>query len=399
MYTNEINRFLDDFKNFIDYLSNYEVTIGKNNKYISPKFLYEINELMNIKQNQVTPRSNQLAYPMLHLFYNLTVNGKLFIEQSVKGGKIALKPTERLQMYNELNTMEKYIFLLEILWMDCDFEKLQYQTYESMSAYSTKAIIDEFSNIKPNNTIIIENNIRHYSTILLYFSYFGIMDIEENEEEKAKVSGKRSFVPGKIIISKLGSEIMKILKDERDLEEWNIPYRKKYGEWNIKFHEHFYKAFQKLFKNGELESTLPRDKCEFMEGIYTFRVSLHRGVWSKIKLSSQHTLHDLHNYIQGAFEFDNDHMYSFFMDGRAWSINKFTCPQDYEGPHSDEVKIGELQLYKKQKFLYLFDYGDEWRFNVEVFDIEETNVKLLRPEIIEIKGDLPQQYPNWNDEW
>lgn len=267
-----------------------------------------------------------------------------------------------------------------------------------------KNFIDYLNNyevtiIKSNETTIIENNIRHYSTILLYLSYFGIMDIEENEEEKAKVSGKRSFVPGKIIISKLGSEIMKILKDERDLEEWNIPYRKKDGEWNIKFYEHFYKPFQKLFKNGELESTLPRGKCEFMEGIYTFRVSLHRGVWSKIKLSSQHTLHDLHNYIQGAFDFDNDHMYSFFMDGRAWSINKFTCPQDYEGPHSDEVKIGELQLYKKQKFLYLFDYGDEWRFNVEVFDIEETNVKLLRPEIIEIKGDLPQQYPNWNDQW
>ena len=56
-------------------------------------------------------------------------------------------------------------------------------------------------------------------------------------------------------------------------------------------------------------------------------------------------------------------------------------------------------MYEKQNFLYLFDYGDEWRFNVEVFNIEETNMRLLNPEIIESKGKTPDQYPNFDDEW
>ena len=30
------------------------------------------------------------------------------------------------------------------------------------------------------------------------------------------------------------------------------------------------------------------------------------------------TLHSLHLAIQDAFEFDNDHLYSFFMSGKAW---------------------------------------------------------------------------------
>lgn len=399
MYIDETNRLLNDFKNFTGYLNNNEVTISKINKYISPKFLHEINELMNVKQDGVTPRSAQRSYPMLHLFYNLVVSGKLFIEQSIKGGKYILKPTERFQLFNELNNTEKYIFLLEVLWMDCDFEKLQYQTYDFMSIYSTISIMKEMVNIKANEISKIENNIGHYSTILLYFSYFGIMDIEENEEEKAKSDGKRNFEPGKIKISELGVEIIKLLDKKRDLEEWNIAWRKRHGEWKINFDEPFYKPFQRLFKHGELENTLPRKKQKFMQGIYTFKVSIDTGVWVKIKLSANNTLDDLHNYIQEAFDFENDHMYSFFMDGRAWSVNKFNCPQDHEGPHSDEVKIGELQLYEKQNFLYLFDYGDEWRFNVEVYDIEESNVKLLRPMIVESKGEAPQQYSHWDDEW
>jgi len=110
-------------------------------------------------------------------------------------------------------------------------------------------------------------------------------------------------------------------------------------------------------------------------------------------MSANHTLNELYNYIQDAFAFDNDHMYSFFMDGRAWSHNRFTCPMDDEGPYAYEVMSGEIGLYKKQRILYLFNFGDEWRFDVEVFDTEDSNIKLLRPQITERKGKPPEQYP------
>lgn len=398
MYKKRISKFLDDFTTFIGYLSDNEVTISKTNKYISPKFLYELNESMNVKQSEVTSRSNQLCYPMMHLFYNLVRSGKLFVETSAKGGKLVLRSTERLKMYNELNNTEKFIFLLEILWMDCDFEKLKYQTYDDINVYIIDNILRDLYPVRVNESILIENNIRQYSTLLLYFSYFGFMDIEENQEIKAKINVKRSFVPGKITINELGTEIIKILYDERYLEEWNLQYRKSRGEINVEFDEPFYKAFQRLFKNGELENTLPREKQKPKEGIYTFKVTLSRGVWSKIKMSSQYTMEDLHDCIQEAFALDNDHLYSFFMDGIAWSSDRISCPYDNERPCTNEVKIGELQLYKKQNFLYLFDYGDDWRFNVEVFDIEGTNTKLLKPIIVESKGQAPQQYGVWG-EW
>ncbi|MFD3157923.1 hypothetical protein ACFIJ5_13795 [Haloimpatiens sp. FM7330] len=207
------------------------------------------------------------------------------------------------------------------------------------------------------------------------------------------------FCPSQIIVSPIGAELFKILNKKRVLEEWNIPYRRNFGEWKIEFEEEFYIAFKKIFKDGKLENVLPRNSNKFKDGIYTFKVYIDKGVWSKIKLNATHTLEDLHDYIQAAFDFDNDHMYSFFMDGKAWSNNKFTCPYEDEGPHVDEVKIGELDLNEKQSFLYIFDYGDEWRFKVDVYSIEKMNVSLLEPQIVESKGQPPQQYFDFDDEY
>lgn len=121
---------------------------------------------------------------------------------------------------------------------------------------------------------------------------------------------------------------------------------------------------------------------------YIFKVSLGRSNWCKIKLAAHHTFEDLHLHILEAFDLDNDHLYSFFMDGKAWSDNRIRCPYEEEGIHTKEVKVGEFPLYEKQNFLYLYDYGDEWRFKVQVFKIsEESNVSLLKPEIIEVKGE------------
>ena len=98
----KIKVFLLDFNKFLDYLCIKEVTLGKATKHISTKFLFEMNEVMSNKQQEVTAKSNQLAYPMLHLFYSLVVENKLFVEQKIKSGKLGLIPTERVKMFKQL---------------------------------------------------------------------------------------------------------------------------------------------------------------------------------------------------------------------------------------------------------------------------------------------------------
>ena len=47
--------------------------------------------------------------------------------------------------------------------------------------------------------------------------------------------------------------------------------------------------------------------------------------------------------------------------------------------------------------LFLFDYGDEWRFFVELEEIQQAEQWDLKPVILESIGKAPEQYPLCED--
>jgi len=153
---------------------------------------------------------------------------------------------------------------------------------------------------------------------------------------------------------------------------------------------------------------------------YIFKVKLkHKRIWRRIEILGSQTLDDLHTAIQKAFDFDADHLYSFFMSGKAWDDSDF----EYYHPEAEggflenrmrmelslirgsqpqprlpatKVRIESLNLKPKQKFLYLFDYGDEWHFEVE-FSKEGSSEKALYPCIIDLRGEAPEQCPDYEE--
>jgi hypothetical protein len=48
--------------------------------------------------------------------------------------------------------------------------------------------------------------------------------------------------------------------------------------------------------------------------------------------------------------------------------------------------------------LFLFDYGDEWQFIVELKKITEPEPNKKSPAILEIFGKPPKQYPDYEEE-
>jgi len=99
--------------------------------------------------------------------------------------------------------------------------------------------------------------------------------------------------------------------------------------------------------------------------------------------------------ILRAVRFSADHLYSFFMSGRAWDESTEYASPYGEGPSAAEVKIGDLPLRMKQRFLYLFDYGDEHRFEVQLVGINPEAPKDRYPKILEKHGRPPRQYGGW----
>ena len=136
-------------------------------------------------------------------------------------------------------------------------------------------------------------------------------------------------------------------------------------------------------------------------GVYAFKVKFMgaKRIFRTIELRSEQTLDHLHFAIQEAISWDADHLYAFYLNGKLYDEQyACVCPIDKEALFStDEAVIGELGLVGKQKFVYLFDFGDSHQFEVEVVGIHpQKNGKY--PRVVESQGKAPRQY-HWDDEW
>ncbi len=139
--------------------------------------------------------------------------------------------------------------------------------------------------------------------------------------------------------------------------------------------------------------------------LYRFQVKLAwmKSVWRRIEMTGDQTLHDLHGIIQEAFDWDDDHLYAFFLSGKAW--DNATA---YESPHADaersaaKYRLENLPLQPGQQFLYIFDFGDELRHQIKLEAIIPGGAKPdgEYPQITEQHGEAPPQYPmlDGNDE-
>ncbi len=131
--------------------------------------------------------------------------------------------------------------------------------------------------------------------------------------------------------------------------------------------------------------------------LYRFQVKLDskKSIWRRIEMPAYQTLHDLHDVIQEAFEWDDDHLYAFFMSGKAWDeASEYQSPLGGEGRSAAKMRLEKLKLKPKQSFLYLFDFGDEIRHTVTLEEILPKAVKddVEYPRIIESQGKAPPQY-------
>ena len=135
---------------------------------------------------------------------------------------------------------------------------------------------------------------------------------------------------------------------------------------------------------------------EFHDGIYVFKVSLGRS-WRRIAIPAQLDLDMLSVSILNAFDFDHDHLYMFSHKNRFGALERIHHPYSEEPPCASEVIIGELSLRPGNAMRYLYDFGDNWRFDVKLERIEPVDEKIKGSVLLESHGESPEQYAAWNE--
>ena len=133
-------------------------------------------------------------------------------------------------------------------------------------------------------------------------------------------------------------------------------------------------------------------------GSYVISVSAGTGCYRHIQISKSATLYRLHEAILEAFEFMDDHAHAFFMDNKTWSQYDAYYSMKMDGSErlTKSRKLEKLNLKKGSQFKYVFDFGDEWRFQCKVLRELEENTKT--PLVIREVGQSPEQYPEYEDE-
>lgn len=145
------------------------------------------------------------------------------------------------------------------------------------------------------------------------------------------------------------------------------------------------------------KQNLEERQPEFTKGIYVFKVSLGK-VWRRMALRSDENLQSLSHFILDAFDFAYDHLYCFEYRSYRGPLESVYHTSMDRWPHVDRVAIGNLPLEEGQTMLFLFDFGDNWKFDVLLERIEPMNETRQEPELLEVHGKAPEQYPNWDEE-
>ena len=121
----------------------------------------------------------------------------------------------------------------------------------------------------------------------------------------------------------------------------------------------------------------------------------------KIKIAGSRSLYNFARVITKAFGFSFDHAFGFYDSfGNLRDAKKiyelFVDAGEEASPAAQGVKktkISQAFINQGEKMLFLFDYGDEWRFMVELKEIRKSEEKESEPVILESAGKAPEQYP------
>lgn len=137
---------------------------------------------------------------------------------------------------------------------------------------------------------------------------------------------------------------------------------------------------------------------------FLFKINLfrHKQIIREIEVPENFSLYKLANAIVTAYDFNFDHAFGFFdkIGEQYYKSDKkyelFADMEDIEPTGAESVektKINQAWQNVGNKMLFLFDYGDNWLFVVELTGFSKKMADKKYPRLLKKVGVAPEQYP------
>lgn len=434
-----------DFDKFIEYLNQPKgIELTKDRGNMRTADLLALNERMHHRLEIFNPKAKQMSFSVLNTFFYIARTAQLFlVKKDVAGRKCWLEiQKDRVRQYDALTDDEQYFFLLETFWCFMDWD----EAFDSRSFSDGEFYLELCQQPVGKSVSIGDRDLKRAGKIEApmelfaaeVFAAFGFFDLVWDEKLTTRPN-RYAFPYQSATLSEIGKIMLLVLLKNRSrwiwgeqnsfltadlkakLEQYFEEAEKEKDDFGFGFGsrppldnslkideseleqpdaETFASAFEAVLPGLKIEKGLfPIDR-DFVQGSLTLKILLTEKCYREIAISSEASLEDLHNAIQRLFKFDDDHLYAFFMSGQEnYRAGEVYC--DPRGNATDGqipayiVRLGELGLYLGKEFLYIFDFGDNWQFQIRVLGIEPGGKVSGKFQVLKTEGKAPKQYRSW----
>jgi len=387
---------LHDFGLVLDYVGVEGVPSGGKNHLLPITAITDLNPRLSRPLVLDLKRPLLRSHPYL-LGLNLVFRASGLARIMGRGSKarLAVDP-EVLESWQGLNPTEQYFNLLEAwllhghpemvgAWGGAHTAMLTtcFMAWQDVSRKERK-----FDTSKPSEVYLFSVGREFYHLALM--DLFGLLTLEHPKKPVQPwcPAGLRRTAFGDVLLGGLAGDegplgalrILQMFDDE--------PYsdRPRFGRWQ--------KLFQPVFPAWKNNLVVPEAPAR--AGTFVFKVFLSKDIWRRIAMKAEDTLHDLVGWVLDSVRFDFDHLYEFKYKDRFGTEVCVGHPASHEELSGDEVTIGELPLEVGESMELIYDFGDNWRFEVQLEKVEPPGVKIKAPRILEKEGKAPKQYPYWD---
>ncbi|MFL6254142.1 MAG: plasmid pRiA4b ORF-3 family protein [Pyrinomonadaceae bacterium] len=381
---------LRDFGTLLDFVGKREIKVSGVHQLLPMSALADLNARLSKPLRILLRRPQQKSYPHINgLYLLLRASGLSLIEVKGKQPLLALDG-EVLASWRGLNATERYFTLLEAWLLRGVGEIIGDERDPLGPLFKCSTFMEGLPNAglkvagdRQAEQITIPYHVGTYNLALL--ELFGCVSVEEGRPEADK-----GWAVARVRRTPFGEALFKLLSRHRlatmrfELSEDELEEASAFG------------ALQPLLQPffPEWRRNLEIPKAALVNGLYIFKVSLSTKVWRRIAIPATLSLDNLSQAILRAYDFDDDHLYQFSYRDRFGVTVQVKHPYLEEAPSTNETAVGEIPLRPGASMEYLFDFGDEWRFDVRLERIDPADGRIKKPKLLEEHGEAPPQYPN-----
>ena len=398
-----------DFQTTLDFIGAGVPVSGKL-KHLSAKLVVDLNSRLSHPIESDLKRPVQKSYPNIHGLY-LLLRATGIAEISAKGKKLqmVLNP-DVYASWQQLNPTEKYFTLLEAWIVRGHPEMLGNERSGPMTMGDR--LINSWPKLTQKKSVTFKDA-KDYDWFSYYPGFeniflmemFGLLNLTLSKPSPGEGWRMKQLQP-----NPWGHTLVKVIHNayvNADLQ-WHSQNdaTQPFGELQPTLQPYF----------PEWQQNLAILSYPFRPGKHIFKVSLGK-CWRRIAMSGEATLAEFSGYILDSVGFDSDHLDQFTYQAPNGRTVQVTHPWADGEIITSEVKIGSLPLHEGSTMEYLFDFGDCWKFQIQLESIEppvtpQGSAKVKQTaktrkstrispmgEILERHGKAPEQYPDFEEDW